>query len=35
MQIGDIVVGDPSGHPVVLEEVIEVPTVVAIARYFG
>lgn len=35
MQIGDIVVGDPSGGSVALEEVIEVPTVVAIARYFG
>ena len=35
MQIGDIVVVDPAGDPVVLKHVIAVPTVIVIARYFG
>jgi hypothetical protein len=35
MQIGDIVVEDPSGNSVVLGDVISVPTVVVISRYFG
>jgi hypothetical protein len=35
MQISDIVVNDPTGTSVVLGDVIEVPTVVVIARYFG
>ena len=35
MQIGDIVVQDPGGDPIVLGDVISVPTVVVIARYFG
>jgi hypothetical protein len=35
MQIGDIVVEDPTGRPVVLGDVITVPTIVVIARYFG
>jgi hypothetical protein len=35
MQIRDIVVEDPAGKPVVLGDVIIVPTVVVISRYFG
>ena len=35
MQISDIVVEDPAGNSVVLGDVIEVPTIVVIARYFG
>jgi hypothetical protein len=35
MQISDIVVEDPAGNPVVLGDVISVPTVVVISRYFG
>jgi hypothetical protein len=33
--IGDISVQDPNGDTVVLGDVITVPTVVVIARYFG
>lgn len=35
MQIGDIVVEDPAGRPVVLGDALTVPTIVVIARYFG
>jgi hypothetical protein len=35
MQISDIVVEDPVGNPVVLGDVIKVPTIVMLARYFG
>jgi hypothetical protein len=35
MQIDDIVVEDPAGNPVVLGDVIEVPAIVVIVRYFG
>ncbi len=35
MRIDDIVVEDPAGNPVVLGDVIEVPTIVVLARYFG
>jgi hypothetical protein len=35
VNISDIVVEDPTGDPVVLGDVISVPTIVVIARYFG
>jgi hypothetical protein len=35
MRIDDIVVEDPDWTSVVLGDVIDVPTIVVIARYFG
>jgi hypothetical protein len=35
MQIDDIVVEDSAGSPIVLGDVIEVPTIVILVRYFG
>ena len=35
MHIGDVVVEDPGGDAIVLGNIIVVPTIVVIARYFG
>jgi hypothetical protein len=35
LRIGDVAVEDPEGEPVVLGDVITVPTIVVISRYFG
>jgi hypothetical protein len=35
MQIGDITVEDPTGRSVSLGDVITVPTIVVLVRYFG
>jgi hypothetical protein len=35
MRIGDIAVVRPGGDPVLLADVINVPTIVVITRYFG
>jgi len=35
MQIGDIAVDDPAGRSVVLGDVVTVPTIVVLVRYFG
>lgn len=34
-RIGDIAVSSPEGDPVVLGDVIAIPTVVVLVRYFG
>jgi len=35
MQIGDIAVDDSAGRSVVLGDVVTVPTIVVLVRYFG
>lgn len=35
MHIGDITVFEPDGQPVLLGDVITVPTIVVLVRYFG
>jgi len=35
VQVGDIVVSSPSGFCVALGDVITVPTIVVLARYYG
>jgi hypothetical protein len=35
MQIGDVTVEEPAGRSVVLGDVISVPTIVVLVRYFG